>query len=289
MTSTQQTNTTHWGKAIVFSLLFLLILFFLFSRSSCSRNFDAAKNANARSETVSNDSNGTVEEEPAPTESPSGEDATANESSEKVEAGEETKSAPEETLSDPQGETLPPPEKSDTAMPTTGKSTEGGPPASTDSGETAGQSIGGLSVRGERLGVILDVSGSMHRYLDSLRKEIRAGFADAEFREVEGCFLEPVDTSAIPDPSTVSRDSVMDAIAELVRNHQVDSIYWFCDLQDERTEDAVRQLRTLALGQAGNQKAFRLYIRSTDELPDPALEEIIRSSGGAFERSRRSN
>lgn len=293
MSNSQQTNTAHWGKAIFFALLFLLILFLLFSRSSCSRNLEAARNADAQSETASEEPGETAqEEEEGPSEDPAAEEKSSSGSEEVAETKEETKPDPSEAPSEanseePLEDALTSTTGTDSATTANNDTTPNEPSASSNQGGETGQSIGGLSVQGERLGVILDVSGSMNRYLESLRREIRAGFADAEFREVEGCFLEPIDPSAIPDPSTVSRESVMDAIAELVKNHQVDSIYWFCDLQDERTEEALQQLRTIALGQSGNYKPFRLYIRSTDEMPDPGLEEIIRSSGGAFERSRR--
>ena len=297
MSDNQETKTSHWGKAIIAAVIFLLILFILFSRSSCSQSLEAAKNASTQSEATESEGSEQKEEEEeeetGSAESPSKEDDDKDvekESENTDEAEEKADPKPEKSPSEEKAETQPEEESNEAetnspATPTKGEAKEE-ETASGGAGKPSGQSIGGLSVRGERLGVILDVSGSMQRYLVSLRKEIRTGFADAEFREVEGCFLEPVDPSSTIDPTTVSRDSVMDAIAELARDHHADSIYWFCDLQDERTEEALKQLKAIALGQSNSSDGFRLYIRSTDELPDPILEEIIRSSGGAFERSR---
>ena len=145
-------------------------------------------------------------------------------------------------------------------------------------------------MKGEKLGVILDVSGSMSRYLEALRAEIRSRFESSFFLEVEGCIIEPslFDPSAIPtSPDNPNRRaSVMNAIRELVEIEQVDSIYWFCDLQDERTKEGLRELEQLVRGRPGNTPVFHLYIRSTDDKPDEDLDQIIRLSGGAFEKRR---
>ena len=287
MNSTQQTSISHWGKALAFAIAFLVILFLLFSKSSCSRNLEIAKNAKSQSgTTAARPDDNKPGDEQAPSET------SSEDESQKMDENQ-TKSERKEPLGDSEANEYSPsankPQNSqagDASMARKSESSDAGAPATSGSNDAPGQSIGGLSVQGEKLGVILDVSGSMQRYLARLRSEIRVSFPDAEFREVEGCFLEPADPLFIPDHSTASRDSVMDAITELVQSHQIDSIYWFCDLQDERTEEAVRQLRAMSLGRNENQRGFRLYIRSTDELPDAGLEDIIRSSGGAFERSR---
>lgn len=186
-------------------------------------------------------------------------------------------------------------------------------------GASAGKNVGGMFVKGGSLGVILDVSGSMTSYLESLRQEISTQFANAVFLEVNGCDLSPLHDTDL-DPGAVNvgpkRSSVMEAVRELVEVNNVDSIYWFCDLQDYRSEEALQQLseliagRTIPRATAGattnnefpgldelkrmNQNsrrpvgrpAFHLYIRSVGQSPDPALDIIIRESGGSFQLKR---
>lgn len=190
-------------------------------------------------------------------------------------------------------------------------------------GSTAGRNIGGMSVRGERLGVVLDISGSMEPYLDELRAEIRRQFSSAVFLEVSGCSLRPsrFDAQEFREdpPEDAKRGGVMDAFQELVQLHGVDSIYWFCDLQDARNEKALAELRSLVWGkemppleleetpnrpsgfggldqleeiqknvstrEAGD-AAVHLYVRSTDEFPDSILQRIIEESGGRFQKKQ---
>ena len=83
-----------------------------------------------------------------------------------------------------------------------------------------------------------------------------------------------------------SRDSVMNAFRELVEIHKVDSIYWFCDLQDERTPEALKELRYIVNPTNSRFPRVHLYIRSTDEGPDRELIDIIKISKGAYETRR---
>ena len=182
-------------------------------------------------------------------------------------------------------------------------------------GSTPGKNVGGMFVKGKSLGVILDVSGSMEPYLQKLRSEISTQFADAVFLEVTGCSLEPAPSASQPPADGgPNRQSVMAAIRELVEVHGVDSIYWFCDLQDSRSDAALHQLRELVAGRVlpgdpvsvpssgefsgldelnkmnqGSRRplgrsVFHLYIRSTDQSPDPSLNQIINESGGEFQK-----
>ena len=146
-------------------------------------------------------------------------------------------------------------------------------------------------MKGESLGVVLDVSGSMQRYLPSLRKEINSQFSGAQYLEVVGCLLEPSDFNPREiEPSNArnpnSRDSVMNSFRELVEIHKVDSIYWFCDLQDERTPEALKELRYIVNPSNSRFPRVHLYIRSTDEGPDRELIDIIKISKGAYETRR---
>jgi len=183
-------------------------------------------------------------------------------------------------------------------------------------GESGGKNVGGMLVKGNSLGVILDVSGSMTPYLEELRKEIREKFADAVFLEVTGCSLYPTNGAEIPVPDASDgpkRDSVMLAMRELVEVHRVDSVYWFCDLQDSQSEDALHELEELVAGstlprrtggapkegfsgldelkklqdkseRAAPGSVFHLYVRSTDQRPESELGRIIRKSGGSFQK-----
>jgi hypothetical protein len=75
----------------------------------------------------------------------------------------------------------------------------------------------------------------------------------------------------------------MDAIHELVKAHGVDSIYWFSDLEDERTGAALRELSILLAPSAARPDGVRLYVRSTGREVDPTLGSVVKQSGGSFE------
>lgn len=184
----------------------------------------------------------------------------------------------------------------------------------------AGRNVGGMMIRGGSLGVILDVSGSMTPYLQKLRQEIGEQFSDAVFLEVIGCSLHPLGAGfehPDPLPQGAIRNSVMEALHELVSVHGVDAVYWFCDLQDSRLPEAVHEMREMVAGKllskgspskggggsgfSGlddlermnegrsrplSKPVFRLYIRSTDQSPDAALQKVITESGGEFQKKK---
>jgi hypothetical protein len=154
--------------------------------------------------------------------------------------------------------------------------------------DPAGEAVGGLRVEGTRLGVILDTSDSMTRYLSDLRTEIRSRFQNPRFLEVDGCLLEPSSQARGELPrgapaGSSERESVMDAIHELVKAHGVDSIYWFSDLEDERTGAALRELSILLAPSAARPDGVRLYVRSAGSEVDPTLGAVVKQSGGSFE------
>ncbi len=280
MNPKHEVQSQDWFKAALCAALFLLIIFLLFTRSSCSSTGTADSTSNVAE--VSDSDHGAVNE--TPTEA--GEEDAKTKVESKPPASPE-KESPEKG-SDPLPENAAVDSSPATPMPTNESESD---PAGSPSGEPRGQSIGGMNVKGEKLGVILDISGSMSRYLDSLRTEINSRFEAPVFLEVEGCLLEEssFDAAEIRSPRSENpnlRESVMNSIRELVEVHQVDSVYWFCDLQDERTEVALAELMTLAIGGGNTPRGFHLYVRSTDENPDPKLKNIIESSGGAFEKRR---
>lgn len=190
--------------------------------------------------------------------------------------------------------------------PETGNRFVGGKGTSGKSGgKQTGRSIGGMNVKGETLGVILDTSGSMAPYLKDLREEIARNFSNAIFLEVSGCSLHTTRFKAekfldSSPPKDNKRRSVMDAMFELVQVYQVDSVYWFSDLQDGQRDAALQQLRSLVWGKempalargapvpsqsevssSAVDSVFRLYVRSTGRTPDSGLSTIILESGGS--------
>jgi hypothetical protein len=281
MNPKQEVRSQDWFKAAASAAVFLIVIFFLVTRSSCSPSGSA--DITAEAPVVASTEAGESDKEPSDTRS-APEDAkkeTESPASPEKKAPETDSKTSSQTTAVDSSQTPPPPATVES----------GENPSRSPSAEPRGQSIGGMNVKGERLGVILDVSGSMSRYLESLRTEINSRFKGPVFLEVEGCYLEPssFDPAEIRSPRFDNpnlRESVMNAIRELVEVHQVDSVYWFCDLQDERTEEALAELKDLARGNGGNSPAFHLYVRSTDKAPDPELENVISASGGAFEKRR---
>ena len=146
-----------------------------------------------------------------------------------------------------------------------------------------GQAIGGMMIRSKKLGVVLDSSPSMTPYLPALRAEIRRNFRGSIFREIKGCTLAATNgrdnTSIVTfyDPA-----AVMMGIKELVTEHRIDALYWFCDLQDQQTEAALDELEKLLGGSFPGQRV-RFYVRSVDLKPSKRLADIIDRSGGEVE------
>jgi hypothetical protein len=127
--------------------------------------------------------------------------------------------------------------------------------------------IGGYSVYSANLGVVLDISGSMTSHIDPLKKEIEKSFPDALYREITGCSLR---LSATDRHVVTSRMGTMDVIEELILVRRVDTIYWFCDLQDEQTVAALRYLRFLL---KSCDVAF--HVKSVGKSPSPLLAPLI--------------
>lgn len=122
--------------------------------------------------------------------------------------------------------------------------------------------IFGTNVKAKKLGVVFDVSFSMRPYTEMVEKEIKKSFPNATIYYVDGCSI---------GATTKSIQSF-----EFLSIQNVDSIYWFCDLQDPQTKDGLYILQNLL-----KNNNIRLYIKSMDKHPNPTLKSIISSTGGA--------
>ncbi|NNE90324.1 MAG: hypothetical protein HKN23_01630 [Verrucomicrobiales bacterium] len=163
-----------------------------------------------------------------------------------------------------------------------------------------GKKIQGMTVKAEKLGVVLDVSGSMSSYLEELRKDIKKEFEDAAFREAGGCRLD-------------NAGPVIGAMQDLIVNEKVDAIFWFCDLNDGETDeglamleellyggkappkiaksefgglDELKQLQERAAMEMEENEPVKLYVRSVGHNAKTPLKRLIRSSGGSFKKQR---
>ena len=138
--------------------------------------------------------------------------------------------------------------------------------------------IGGIVVQCSKLGVLLDVSLSMSRYLPSLRRQIAKHFSDARYQEEEHCILanSDVDIGTLRKIPQSMAEGNLRKIKELVRDFSCDGIYWFSDFQDPRQEQAVRELRDCL-----SSRQAKLYIRSTECHPQ-ALIHLAEVSGGGY-------
>lgn len=158
--------------------------------------------------------------------------------------------------------------------------------------EGGSMKIGRMEVRSMRLGVILDVSGSMQSLLPEVKREIRKGFSSAEIVNVEGCRLDwrPVEGEEL-DRVKLKREakSVIEAVEMLVVAGKVDAIYWFSDLQDGETEEGVARLGQLLRIDGAKPQRVKLYIRSLQNPPRRELATIVRASGGAVQAGDKIN
>lgn len=156
--------------------------------------------------------------------------------------------------------------------------------------EGGGGSIGGMRIESQRLGVILDVSGSMDEQIRAVRREIRKNFLSATVVEVVGCSLEWGDG----DPGFDLRkargrvrmkrnaDSVVEAVEILVAAGKVDAIFWFSDLQDSQSEAGLKRLSHLLGTYFGSERRpVKFYVQSVGREPSSTLAGIAKRSGGA--------
>ena len=124
--------------------------------------------------------------------------------------------------------------------------------------------IGGIVVQCNTLGVLLDVSPSMRKYLPELRREISRHFSDAKYREEQNCILDQKHTGNLRN------------LKELIEQESCDGVYWFSDFQDPRQDQATIELRGCLID-----RGAKLYIRSTECNPRDLIQIAEETGGGA--------
>ena len=133
-------------------------------------------------------------------------------------------------------------------------------------GEIKKGDVRGIHIRSSELGVILDNSGSMNRYIKKLRIEIDQWFPYAVYHEVNGCILSWESSST----ALGLMDRVMLAMEDLLIVKKVDALYWFSDLQDVQYLDAV-----FRLGELFQRSGANFYVSSVDKRPKDELKGLI--------------
>jgi hypothetical protein len=155
------------------------------------------------------------------------------------------------------------------------------------SGDGAGSmKVGDMTVKAMRLGVVLDVSGSMKEKLPEVKREVRRAFRQAKTVDVEGCRLDWKPSPESEDRKVrlkSSAGSVIEAVEMLVIDGKVDAIYWFSDLQDGESGAGLARLRELLRVGQGGARAVRFYIRTLEQEPSSELAAIVRATGGAIQ------
>lgn len=130
--------------------------------------------------------------------------------------------------------------------------------------------VGGSFLYSANLGVVLDVSGSMTPHLEDLRNEINSYFEAPRYREVEGCRLDSCHFEHLRTDRRASTWATMSVIEELITVREVDTVYWFSDLQDDQDSMSVRRLRELFM-----RGGTRFHVKSLGKKPSREFEEII--------------
>lgn len=160
--------------------------------------------------------------------------------------------------------------------------------AGTGAGDRTG-SIGGMKIKSRRLGVVLDVSGSMDRQIRAVRVELRKSFSTARVVEVVGCSLDwnkedpgfDLQKAKMGARFKKNADSVVEAVEILITSANVDAIFWFSDLMDTQTKAGEQRLANLLGTRFGSdRRPVKFYVQSVDREPSPALTGIAKRSGG---------
>ena len=178
----------------------------------------------------------------------------------------------------------------------------------------------GTEMSSSNLGVLLDNSPSMKPYLDTVREEIKKIFPNAHFREAaeSGLHLEygvPIDIvkkefgdawfyAEIPPTGVNPFDqkwhqtkiyeniephyrqvglerNALHALIALIKLQEADTVYWFCDFEDDIEPHALKMLK-----EAVAESKVKLYVHSSNRRPKKALTQIIEDSGGEVIRKR---
>jgi hypothetical protein len=148
--------------------------------------------------------------------------------------------------------------------------------------------MGSMAVKAARLGVVLDVSGSMTEKLPKVRRELRKQFKAASVVEVKGCSLSwdgkisfDLEQAQKSAKSKSRADTVLEAMEILIAADRVDAIFWYSDLQDTQNREGLLRLSYL-LGtlEGKGRRPVRLYVRSVQVDPSDDLMKIVKRSGG---------
>ncbi len=160
--------------------------------------------------------------------------------------------------------------------------------------------IFGSDVSARNLGVILDSSGSMSRFVAKLRAEIHRDFAGCNIVEVPSCtvsgnadaawfYASPVSgiNPFTPDrhcPAISSeliaqirhaRSDTASAIVAMVTLMKNDAIYWFSDFKDGVSDKTVAKIAVPVLA-----NKVKLYLHTIDKPPAKSLADLVEKSGG---------
>ncbi|MCM8533594.1 MAG: hypothetical protein NE330_20685, partial [Lentisphaeraceae bacterium] len=135
--------------------------------------------------------------------------------------------------------------------------------------------IDGYSISAAKLGVVLDNSGSMLKYIEPLKKKISENFPNAAFIEVGSCRLTTFKTTKVSEKA--ADDNTMNAFKYLIESQGVDSIYWFSDLNGTRAPTALKELQKWL-----DSSLVSLYVSSVGHKPDKELLKLIKASGGEY-------
>lgn len=154
--------------------------------------------------------------------------------------------------------------------------------------------VNGMAVKAERLGVVVDDSGSMELELPNVFADIQAGFPGALIARVDGCYVNQVGPGKPIEPLVervltagkahgtalrTPRDaSVEEAIVGLVLVDRCDAIYWYTDLRDSQIEGGMGALAAFL-----KEHNVRWYLRSSAGKPWPEQADPILATGGDFD------
>ena len=178
----------------------------------------------------------------------------------------------------------------------------------------------GEEITAKRIGVILDNSPSMSPFLDAVRNEIQQKFVYEYFVEVDGSFLrhsrgnysrdrvwneigsrgwyyeEPAPginpfssnrfIRSVPQADwhyaqVAHQQDNLGAIFAMVTLMEVDTVYWFCDMDDEVDFDAAKVLLEIL-----EPKGVKLYLHTMARNPSRDLATVVERSGGRVIRKK---
>lgn len=164
----------------------------------------------------------------------------------------------------------------------------------------------GEKISAKKLGVILDNSGSMAKYLPQLREEIKKKFPNSYFIEIYGATIshydftsregdahwhfvtpEEGDNPFLPfwNRSEMPKANLSDYYFGLMQDNisafkalalirKVDAIYWFTDLKDEVTDSGSRTFEAILRA-----SKVKLYIHTIGRRPSRKLSDAIKKYG----------